>query len=92
MIRNRPETGFGEIKERPTRPMIIESVCVAFMPFRSLGQRATITGIRNGAGFPNLRSKIQAKLGLILRELGPLHCRDGNAFAVIVHQKRSKQI
>jgi hypothetical protein len=29
---------------------------------------------------------------LILQELGPLHSRDGHAFAVIVHQKRTKQI
>jgi hypothetical protein len=60
--------------------------------FVRLGQRAAITGIRNGAGFPNLRSKIQAKLALILRELGPWHSRDGHALAVIVHQKRTKQI
>jgi hypothetical protein len=43
-------------------------------------------------GLPNRRSKIQAKLGLILQELGPLHSRDGHAFAVIVHQKRTKRI
>jgi hypothetical protein len=43
-------------------------------------------------GFPNRRSKIQAKLGLILQALGPLHSRDGHAFAVIVHQKRTKRI
>jgi hypothetical protein len=48
--------------------------------------------IRDGAGFPNRPSKIQGKLGLILQELGPLHSRDGHAFAVIVHQKRTKQI
>jgi hypothetical protein len=55
-----------------------------------LGQRATITGIRNGAGIPNLRSKIQAKLGLILRELGPLPSRDGHAFVADFKELRRR--
>jgi hypothetical protein len=64
-----------------------ESVCVAFMPFRSLGPACRDYRDQEWRRFPNLRSKIQAKLGLILRELGPWHSRDGHALAVIVHQK-----
>jgi hypothetical protein len=54
--------------------------CLRGVHFVRLGQRATITGIRNGAGFPNLRSKIQAKFELILQELGLLHSRDSHGF------------
>jgi hypothetical protein len=40
--------------------------------------------------FPTSAEK--SKLGFILHELGPLPSRDGHAFAVKVHQKRTKQI
>jgi len=43
-------------------------------------------------GFPNRRRKFQAELGVILQDLDHPHFRDEYAFAVIVHQKRSKQI
>jgi len=68
--------------------MIIESVCVAFMPFRSFRQRATITGIRNGAGFPNRRTKLPGNLALILQDLS-LTAFTFSEF--IVHQKRTRE-
>jgi hypothetical protein len=66
-------------EERPTRPMIIESVCVAFMPFRSFGP-ACHDYIRNGAGFPNRRRKFQRILALILQDLFPLPSREAHVF------------
>ncbi len=66
-------------EERPTRPM--EKV-FAWRPCRFVrsGQRATITGIRNGGGFPNRRRKFLGKLALILQDLFPLPSCDGPRF------------
>jgi hypothetical protein len=48
--------------------------------------------VRDGAGFPNRYSEFQSQFGLILQGLCHLNSRDSHNFAVIVHQKPTKQI
>jgi hypothetical protein len=53
---------------------------------------ATITGMRNGAGFPNRCSKLRSEFGLILLDLRDQHSLGDFIFAAIVHQTRTNQI
>ena len=73
------------VEERPTRPM--EKV-FAWLPCRFVrsGQRATITGIRNGGGFPNRRSKFLGELSLILKDLFSRRARFRSYSAPKTHQ------
>ena len=56
--------------------------------FVPLGHHATITGIRDGAGFPNRynKCKVQSAPGLISWDLRRQLSREAHTFAVIVHQ------
>src|SRR6266403_5094602 len=67
-------------EEPPTRPMIIESVCVTFMPFRSFGPACHDYRNQEWRRFPNRRRKFQRNRALILQDLFPLPFRDAHVF------------